>query len=102
MPASREQSRILRFGRRVVDPALAEQLESLGFQQMETGFPTLSRSARWDDVSGTENQQASSREGFGCELFIIVPLTCPSGTFAAGEKKLNCHFAIAGWGSAQL
>jgi len=48
IPASGESSRLLRFGRRVLDSTLAEQFESLGFRRMEMGFPTLSRQSRID------------------------------------------------------
>lgn len=52
--ASGKSSRLLRFGRRVFDPTLAEQFEALGFRRMETGFPTLSRPVRLDELSGAE------------------------------------------------
>ena len=36
-------SRLLRFGRRISDPVIVEQIESIGFRRMESGFPTLHR-----------------------------------------------------------
>lgn len=52
--ASGEPSRLLRFGRRIIDPTIAEQLGSLGFRRMETGFPTLARRVTLGGLPGAE------------------------------------------------
>ena len=61
IPLSLTAPRLLRFGRRICDPTLAERIESMGFRRMESGFPTLCRPPLLD---GRSNDVAEIPGGF--------------------------------------